>query len=50
MHFPDIDALRDAVDVAIRNIPQFEFAHAMEQSWRKHLLECVRHCGDYFET
>lgn len=31
--FPDMQALEQAVDAAIRNIPQFEFARAMEHSW-----------------
>ena len=33
VRFANVDALKQAVDIVIRNIPQFEFAHAMEQSW-----------------
>ena len=49
IRFPDVGALQVAIDTAIGNIPQFEFAHAMEQSWRKRLLQCVRDGGAYFE-
>ncbi len=47
--FPDVQALEVAVDTAIGNIPQFKFAHAMEASWRKRLLQCIREGGSYFE-
>ncbi len=49
VHFLDIQALETAVDTAIGNIPQFEFQRAMEHSWRKRLLQCVRDAGSYFE-
>ncbi len=47
--FPNVEALEQAVDAAIGNIPQFEFARAMEHSWRKRLLQCVAEGGAYFE-
>ncbi len=49
VRFPTIEALETTVDAAIGNIPQFEFAHAMEASWRKCPLQCVHDCGSYFE-
>ena len=49
VRFPTVEALEEAVDVAIGNIPQFEFEHAMQHSWRKRLLQCVTARGSYFE-
>ncbi len=49
VRFLTVEALEEAVDVAIGNIPQFEFKRAMQHSWRKHLLQCVTAGGSYFE-
>ncbi len=45
----DLDVLRQTIDHNLGNIPAHEFAHAMQDSWRKRLLRCVVTDGDYFE-
>lgn len=49
VRFANVEDLKQAVDVAIGNIAQFEFAHAMEVSWWKRLLQCIREEGAYFK-
>ncbi len=47
--FQDLDILRQTIDQELGSIPQAEFTHAMEESWRKRLNKCVLKRGDYFE-
>ncbi len=47
--FQDLDVLRQTIDQELGVITQVEFAHMMEQSWRKRLNKCVLKRGDYFE-
>ncbi len=49
LRFANLDELCLKADFEIGQIGQFEFQHAMEQSFRKRLLSCVAHRGDYFE-
>lgn len=49
VRFLTVEALEAAVNVAIGNIPQFEFECAMRHSWRKCLLQCITAQGGYFE-
>ncbi len=48
--FNSIGELRERVDFEIGQVAQWEFAHAMRESWVKRLELCVEHEGNYFET
>ena len=48
--FNSVDELRQHIDFEISQIAQWEFAHAIRESWVKRLKKCVEHEGNYFET
>ncbi len=48
--FDSIDELRERIDFEIGQVAQWEFAHAIRDSWVKRLQQCVQHEGNYFET
>ena len=47
--FPSLEALQDRIDEEIGMIAQWEFEHAMVESWRKHMCACLWERGEYFE-
>lgn len=47
--FPDVEALMERIDEEIGMVAQWEFEHAMTQSWPKRLRACLRQRGDFFE-
>ncbi len=47
--FPSLEALQDHIDEEIGMIAQWEFEHAMVESWRKHMCACLWERGEYFE-
>ncbi len=48
--FNSIAELKRRIDFEIGQIPQWEYAHAMRESWPKRLQQCVQVGGRYFET
>ena len=48
--FNTLEELRTRVDFEIGQIAQWEFAHAMRESWDKRIQLCIQHGGRYFET
>ncbi len=48
--FDSVDKLKQCVDFELGQIAQWEYAHAMRDSWSKHLQQCVDHKGHYFEN
>ncbi len=48
--FNTLDELKAHVDFQIGKISQWEYVHAMHDSWNKRLQLCINHQGRYFET
>ncbi len=48
--FNSMDELRERIDFKIGQVANWEFAHALHDSWEKRLQKCVGHGGNYFET
>ena len=47
-HFPDLEAMKRAVKMEIRRIPEEAFCGWIE-GWKKRMEKCIRLGGDYFE-
>ena len=47
--YHNVDDLKTALDAAMANIPQAEFAHAMDDSYPECLRKCIASGGSYFE-
>ncbi len=48
--FDSVDALKHCVDFELGQVAQWEFAHAMRDSWNKRIQSCIDHEGRYFEN
>ncbi len=48
--FNSVDELKQRVDFEIGQIAQWEYAHAMRESWSRRLQQCVDHEGRYLEN
>ena len=48
--FDGLDDLKCHVDFELGQIPQWEYAHALHESWDRRLQMCIQHQGRYFEN